>query len=56
MLSDFGRFTGYVYRRLTPHREAVEAEFPTESAVQGSIAQSSTQAPKAANNQTLTED
>ncbi|WP_186833527.1 D-alanyl-D-alanine carboxypeptidase [Ruminococcus difficilis] len=33
MLSDFGRFTGYVYRRMTPHREVLAKEFPTEPAV-----------------------
>ncbi len=33
MLSDFGRFTGYVYRRMTPHREVLTEEFPTEPAV-----------------------
>lgn len=30
MLSDFGRFSDYVFRRLTPHREESATEAPTE--------------------------
>ena len=33
MLSDFGRFSGYVYTRLTPRREVLVSEFPTEAHV-----------------------
>lgn len=43
MLSDFGRFTGYVYRRMTPHREILAKEFPTEPAVP--VAQTSSEMP-----------
>ena len=53
MLSDFGRFTGYVYRRMTPHREVLAKEFPTEPAVP---AVSSSETPAAANAGTAMEE
>ena len=54
MLSDFGRFTGYVYRRLTPQREVLESEFPTEQTFPVASDQPSTQAPAAAPTQSAT--
>ena len=53
MLSDFGRFTGYVYRRMTPHREVLAEEFPTEPAVS---AAPSSETPTAANAGTAMEE
>ena len=55
MLSDFGRFTGYIYRRLTPHREVLASEFPTEPAFPVASDQPSTQAPTAEQTQSATE-
>ena len=55
MLSDFGRFTGYIYRRLTPHREVLTSEIPTEPAFPDASDQPSTQAPTAAQPQSATE-
>ena len=53
MLSDFGKFTGYVYRRMTPHREVLAEEFPTEPAV--NVAQPSSESATAAAAPTATE-
>lgn len=55
MLSDFGRFTGYVYRRMTPHREVLASQFPTEPAFPVASDQPSADTPSTAPTQAATE-
>ena len=47
MLSDFGRFSDYVFHRLTPHREETTAEAPTEAPTEAPAA-TAAQEPSAA--------
>lgn len=43
MLSDFGRFSDYVFRRLTPHREVSATEAPTDSPTEAPAANTTEQ-------------